>query len=140
MNEPPACTVAGAPYPIPQPYPPWATWVAFGVGLTGAVSLRLILVAKAYNPDLIRTFWYVGVGGNMLFFLFRALITHRRRRLIRGLDLIQKLGHEDRLCPADYQALRYLVTSLHASKEMWNYSIIFGCSMAAIAWDLWLNS
>lgn len=38
---------------IPHRFPEWVTWLFFGIGLTGAISLRLILVAKAYNPELI---------------------------------------------------------------------------------------
>ncbi len=124
---------------IPNKFPDWVTWLVFAVGLTGALSLRLILIAKAYKPELIRLFWYIGVCGNMLFFLFRTYITNRRRKLITGLDLVNKLKDEQRLCPEDYEALRYLVASLQASKERWNYLIIFGFSLIAIAWDLFMN-
>ncbi|NDY43303.1 hypothetical protein G3N55_10680 [Dissulfurirhabdus thermomarina] len=125
---------------VPVRFPAWVTWAAFGVGLTGAISLRLILVAKAYDPDLIRLFWYIGVCGNMLFFLFRSYITQRRRRVILSLDLPAKLQDEARLCPEDYEALRYLVASLMASKERWNYFVISAFSLAAIAWDLWWHA
>lgn len=121
---------------IPSRYPSWVIWLAFSVGLTGAISLRLILIAKAYRPELVRLLWYLGVCGNMLFFMFRAFITHRRRRLITTLRLQEKLRQEDSLCPEDYEALRYLVSSLYASKERWNYAIIFVCSILAIAWDI----
>jgi len=121
---------------IPTSYPNWVTWLAFGLGLAGSISLRLILIAKAYQPELIRLFWYIGVCGNMLFFFFRSYITHRRRRLIAGLGLIKKLQQKDKLCSEDYQALRYLVSSLYSSKERWNYLVISVCSLAAIAWDL----
>jgi hypothetical protein len=97
-------------------------------------------VAKAYKPELIRLFWYLGVVGNMLFFLFRAYITHRRKRLILELNLLQKLKVENGLCPQDYQAIGYVLSSLVASKEMWNYAIIFVFSVLAILWDLWFEA
>jgi len=121
---------------VPSRYPAWVIWLAFATGLTGAISLRLILIAKAYRPELVRLLWYLGVCGNMLFFMFRAFITHRRRRLITTLRLQEKLQQENSLCPEDYEALRYLVSSLYASKERWNYAIIFVCSIMAIAWDI----
>ncbi len=124
---------------VPSRFPGWVTWLAFSVGLTGSISLRLILIAKAYHPELIRLFWYIGVCGNMVFFLFRSFITRRRRRLITGLDLVEKLRSRGRLHPEDYEALRYLVGSLDASKEQWNYLVIFLCSIAAIAWDLFVS-
>ena len=75
----------------------------------------------------------------MCFFLFRAAISYRRRRLITGLRLQEKLLQEDSLCPADYAALRYIVSSLEVSKERWNYAVIFLASFGAIAWDLWIH-
>ena len=122
--------------PVPSRYPAWVAWAAFGVGLTGAISLRLILVAKAYRPELVRLLWYLGICGNMLFFMFRAFITSRRRRIIKTLELQTKLLHEDSLCSEDYQALRYLVASLYTAKEQWNYAVIFLFSFVAIIWDL----
>jgi hypothetical protein len=125
---------------IPAPFPAWVTWLAFTVGLTGAIFLRLILVAKAYWPGMIRPFWYIAIVGNMLFFLFRAYITQRRKRLISGLCLLDKLQDEKSLCQEDYHALRYLVISLNASKEMWNYAVIFILSVIAILWDIAFGS
>ncbi len=125
---------------IPTRYPAWVTWAAFSIGLTGAISLRLILIAKQYQPGLVRLLWYMGVCGNMLFFMFRALITNRRRRLITSLELQEKLQEKRRLTEKDYQALRYLVASLYTSKERWNYAVIFFFSVMAIAWDLLMVS
>ncbi len=124
---------------VPHRLPPWVAWAAFLLGLTGSLSLRLILVAKAYRPELIRLFWYIGVCGNMLFFLFRAYITQRRRRLVEQMGLLQRLKERRSLCPEEYEALHYLVGSLYVSKERWNYFIIFFFSLLAIAWDLFLR-
>ncbi len=124
---------------IPHTLPKWVTWLAFAVGFTGAISLRLILMAKAYKPELIRLFWYIGVCGNMIFFMFRSYITRKRRRLITNLNLLEKMEDHNSLCPEDYEAIRYLISSLYASKEQWNYAVIFIFSLAAIIWDLWLT-
>lgn len=124
---------------IPKRLPDWVTWLAFSVGLAGALSLRLILIAKAYKPELIRLFWYIGVLGNMCFFLFRSFITYRRRSLIVELDLLKKLKGMDELSNKDYMALHYLVSSLYISKERWNYFVIFFFSLLAICWDLWMS-
>lgn len=124
---------------IPHRFPAWVTWLAFGVGLTGAISLRLILLAKAYNPALISVFWYIGVCGNMLFFSFRSYITNRRRRIITELRLLEKLEAGTPLSREDLQALHYIVSSVYISKERWNYLVIFVCSLGAIAWDIWFR-
>lgn len=127
-------------YQMPHKMPTWVTWLAFAVGLTGALSIRLILIARLYNPELVRIYWYIGVIGNMLFFLFRTFITWRRRRLILAMDIMDKLKKRKTLSEQDYVALEYLVSSLYVSKERWNYFVIFFFSMLAIAWDLWVSS
>ncbi len=124
---------------VPHRFPSWVTWFAFAIGLTGAISLRLILVAKAYKPELITFFWYLGVCGNMVFFMFRSYISSRRRRTIEELRLLEKLEKRRPLSEEDLQALKYLVASIKVSKERWNYAIIFVCSLAAIFWDLWFR-
>lgn len=75
----------------------------------------------------------------MVFFSFRFYVAGRRRRVIEELDLLEKLEAHRQLSPQDLAALHYLVSSLKVSKERWNYIIIFTCSLAAIAWDLWLR-
>ncbi len=124
---------------VPHRFPTWVSWLAFTLGITGSLSLRLILVAKAYRPQLIDLLWYIGVCGNMIFFLFRSYITARRRRTIRELHLLEKLEKQADLSPTDLEALRYLVASLAVSKERWNYTIISLFSLAAILWDLWFR-
>lgn len=124
---------------IPSRFPSWVPWAAFLVGLTGAISLRLILVAKAYRPELIRLFWYIGVVGNMFFFLFRTYITRRRKKLIVQFELLKKIETECPLDSDDYKAIKYLVSSLRASKEIWNYGVITIFSLLAIAWDLFYS-
>ncbi len=124
---------------VPHRLPAWVAWGAFVLGLTGSISLRLILVAKAYRPELIDLLWYLGVCGNLVFFLFRSFIAARRRRTIEELRLLEKLEQKTTLSSTDLEALRYLVASLVVSKERWNYTVIFLCSLAAIAWDLWFR-
>ncbi len=124
---------------IPHRLPAWVSWAAFSLGLTGSISLRLILIAKAYHPALIDFFWYLGVCGNMVFFMFRAYISFRRRRVIEERRLLTKLQEPQSLSEEDLKALHYLVSSLKISKERWNYWVIFLCSFLAIAWDLWLR-
>ena len=121
---------------IPTRFPSWVPWAAFAVGLAGAVSLRLILLADAYRPELIRLFWYLGVVGNMFFFLFRSYITIRRTRLIKDLELLKKLEDGSPLDATEYKAVKYLVASLKVSKELWNYAVITIFSLLAIAWDI----
>ncbi len=55
------------------------------------------------------------------------------------LRLVEKLKDRNNLRPEDYDAIKYIISSLSASKEQWNYAVIFVFSMAAIAWDLWFS-
>ncbi len=123
---------------IPSRLPIWITWLAFLVGLTGSLSLRLILIARKYDPELVRLFWYIGVIGNMFFFLFRSYISARRRKIIASLALQEKLKNKAELNSDDYKALSYLISSLYVSKERWNYAIISFFSLLAVLWDIFM--
>ncbi len=63
-----SCTIEIDKNLIPSRLPDWIIWLAFLVGLIGASALRLILIAKAYKPELIRPLWYMAVCCNMIFF------------------------------------------------------------------------
>jgi hypothetical protein len=68
------------------------------------------------------------------------LITERRRHAIRDSGLIQKLEAGEVLAPDDKQNALYLLKSISASRENWNYAGIFILSIAAIILDIILAS
>jgi hypothetical protein len=86
----------------------------------------------------VRPVWYFGVIGYMLFFMYRYFISQRRKRTIAHSDIIEKIRDGVALSAEDREAALYLLKSVRASQEDWNYLAIFVLSIIAIALDLLL--
>ncbi len=110
----------------------------FIIGLLSSVAFRAIIVCQKYTPGWVRPLWYVGVIGYMLFFIYRYFISARRKRTIRESNVIEKIRAGENLNADDRAAALYLLNSVRASHEDWNYLAIFILSIVAMALDLML--
>jgi hypothetical protein len=123
----------------PKEFPPSVINGIFALGLFSSICFRVLLIADQLYPALVRPIWYIGVFGYCGFFWHRFRVTRKRKRAIRGLDLIAKVN-QDRLGEEDIQAVSYILSSVDHSKEGINYLIIFILSVLAMAVDLYLNA
>jgi hypothetical protein len=110
----------------------------FILGLLTALAFRAILVVQHMEPGWVRPLWYFAVGGNFLFFLYRSMITRKRRRAVRSFGLVEKLKSDAPLKHEDREVLVYLLDSIRLSKENVNYVIISLFSVLAIGLDVML--
>ena len=110
----------------------------FVLGLLSSIAFRAIILLQKYSPDWVRPIWYFGVIGYMLFFMYRYYISHRRKRTISHSDIIEKIRVGAALTTDERDAALYLLKSVRASQEDWNYLAIFVLSIVAIALDLLL--
>lgn len=111
----------------------------FILGLLSSICFRVLLIADALYPPLFRPIWYAGVLGYCGFFLHRYRITLKRKRAIRGMNLIAKVN-QNSLGTEDQKAVSYILSSIDHSKEGLNYLIIFVLSALAIAADLYISA
>lgn len=110
----------------------------FLTGLLSSVAFRAIIIFQKYSPGWVRPVWYFGVIGYMLFFMYRYVISQRRKRAIEQTGIIEKIHAGETLSAADRDAALYLLNSVRKSQEDWNYLAIFVLSIVAIALDLLL--
>ena len=110
----------------------------FILGLLSSVAFRAIVLLQKYEPGWVRPIWYFGVLGYMLFFMYRYFISQRRKRTITQTQIIEKIRTGEVLNKDEREAALYLLKSVRASQEDWNYLAIFALSIAAIALDLLL--
>jgi hypothetical protein len=108
----------------------------FLLGLLSSVAFRAIVLLQKYSPDWVRPVWYFGVLGYMLFFMYRYYISQRRKRTIAHTNVIEKIRTGELLNQEEREAALYLLKSVRASQEDWNYLAIFVLSIVAIALDL----
>jgi len=112
----------------------------FVLGLVSAIAFRAIIVFQRLEPAWIRPVWYTGTVGYFLFFLYRYIITRRRKRAIREFELIEKVKANACLTDQDRELVLYLLQSVNSSLEDVNYAIIFLLSVIAIVADIILSA
>lgn len=119
----------------PQTVSPSVINLFFVVGLIAACSFRVLIVFSHSYQSLFRPVWYLGTIGYLLFFLYRYMISRKRKRAIEQYDLIEKLKSAGPLSEVDREVLVYLLSSIRKSRENLNYLFIFGLSFLAIIAD-----
>ena len=110
----------------------------FIIGLLSSVAFRAIIILQRYTPGWVRPVWYLGVVGYMIFFMYRYFISQRRKHTIAQSGIIEKISAGVTLNVEEREATLYLLKSVRASQEDWNYLAIFVLSIIAIALDLLL--
>ena len=112
---------------------------AMVLGTLSAFSFRSLMVLEHFEPGLVKPVWYFGVVGYIFFFLYRYLITMRRKRFIERHGLIEKVEAGQCLEGRDREVLVYLLRSIRLSQEHINYYVIFLLSVLAILADMALR-
>jgi len=123
----------------PHVLPKYIIYSFFTLGLISAVAFRAIIVLQRLEPEWLRPVWYIGTIGYFLFFLYRYIITRKRKKAIEAFQLIEKVRGNVCLTDEDRELILYLLSSVKASLEDLNYAIIFLLSILAIIADLLLS-
>jgi hypothetical protein len=120
--------------------PKYIIYSVFILGLVSALAFRAIIIFQNLEPAWIRPVWYIGTIGYFLFFLYRYIITKRRKKAIKNFQLIEKVKANACLTDNDREVVLYLLSSVKYSLEDINYAIIFLLSILAIVTDIFLSS
>ncbi len=111
----------------------------FILGLVSAIAFRGIIIFQHLEPRWVRPVWYIGTIGYFFFFLYRYMITKKRKHTIETYQLIEKLKANACLEEQDREAVLYLLSSIKFSLEDINYALIFILSVLAIVADIVLT-
>ena len=120
--------------------PKYVIYSVFILGLISAIAFRAIIIFQRLEPAWIRPVWYLGTIGYFLFFLYRYIITKKRKKAIEKFQLIEKVKANACLTDNDREVVLYLLSSVKYSLEDINYAIIFLLSILAIVADLFLST
>jgi len=124
----------------PQTMPRYVISAFFILGLVSAIAFRGIIIFQHIEPTWVRPVWYVGTIGYFLFFLYRYMISKRRKHAIETFRLIEKLKANACLEDEDREVMLYLLASIKFSLEDLNYALIFILSVIAMGADLVLTA
>jgi hypothetical protein len=124
----------------PHIVPKYILYGFFSLGIISAIAFRSIIVFQHLEPDWVRSVWYIGAGGYLLFFYYRFKISKKRKKAVSDYGLLEKVKTNSPLSEEDRDVLVYLLSSIKVSLEDKNYKIIFLLSIVAIAVDLILTA
>jgi len=108
------------------------SWVFFTIALIATIAIRAVNLAHFVNPWLGKAFWYLGVGGFSIYFLYKFKKDHKLHREIESSALIQKLFDKEKLTDREYYVLGTILCRLSSKKDKVNYFFIFFFSGIAL--------
>jgi hypothetical protein len=123
----------------PHIVPKYVIYAFFVLGLVSAIAFRGIIIFQHLEPTWVRPVWYIGTIGYFFFFLYRYMITKKRKHAIESYRLIEKLKANACLEEQDREVVLYLLSSIRFSLEDINYALIFILSVLAIVADITLT-
>lgn len=123
----------------PHMVPKYVIYAFFILGLVSAIAFRGIIIFQHLEPKWVRPVWYIGTVGYFFFFLYRYMISKKRKHAIEKYQLIEKLKANACLEEQDREVVLYLLSSIKFSLEDINYALIFILSVLAIVADIALT-
>jgi hypothetical protein len=111
----------------------FASWIFFITGIVAAIAIRAVALLAHLGSLYGKISWYVGVGGFLIFFLYKYRILKKRSFEIKRQNILEKLKDKKELNNEDYELIEGILCSLTSSKERINYLFIFCLSALALA-------
>jgi hypothetical protein len=115
------------------------SWIFFIVGIIATVAIRVVTVLMHFNPMHGKIAWYIGVGGFIIFFIYRFNINQSKTRLIRKNNLLEKVANRKDFTDEDYNIIGAMLCGLTSRKERINYFFIFVLSAIALLIALYID-
>ncbi|MBU2044338.1 MAG: hypothetical protein KJ977_01155 [Candidatus Omnitrophica bacterium] len=111
---------------------PLEAWVFFLIAIIATISIRAVNLAFNFSPLLSKVFWYLGVVGFFLFFIYKFKYHNRLHREFKKTGIVQKLLSKQPLSEYDYGLLGTVICQLNSKKDKVNFFIIFFFSGLAL--------
>ncbi|MFC1703764.1 hypothetical protein ACFL1E_03145 [Candidatus Omnitrophota bacterium] len=118
---------------------PVRSWVFFFVALIATIAIRAVNVVLDFNPVVAKVFWYVGVGGFFVFFIYKFKYDQALHKELSKSNMTEKLLYEKPLSKHDYQILGTILCRLSSKKDTINYFFIFLFSGLALVLALYVD-
>lgn len=117
----------------------WLSWLFFAIGLVATVAMRVVDLLYHWGPIWGKLAWYTGVGGFLLFFLYKYRQGIRQEKNLAASGLKAKIARQEPLAEEDYRRLGQLFCRLGSPQERINYFFIFAASFLALALALYFD-
>ncbi len=115
------------------------TWIFFFIALIATISVRAVNIALSFNPGLAKVFWYTGVIGFSLFFIYKFRNYNILHRELERSNLSPKLLSKQPLSDQDYEILGTVLCQLRSKKDKTNFLFIFLFSGLALLLAIYVD-
>ncbi|MFH0839020.1 MAG: hypothetical protein V1893_02420 [Candidatus Omnitrophota bacterium] len=114
-----------------------ASWLFLFVGLLATIAVRLVNVFLDFNPLWAKIFWYIGIAGFFIYFLYKFKKDRALQKELARIELTKRLSEHTALNAHDYSILTSIVCQLRSNKDMINYFFIFSTSALALCFGIY---
>ncbi|NQT95728.1 MAG: hypothetical protein HQ572_04690 [Candidatus Omnitrophica bacterium] len=115
------------------------SWVFFFIALIAVVAIRAVNAVLDINPLLAKIFWYIGVAGFFIFFIYKYRYDSMLQKEVKNVKLVDKLLAKDKLSDHDYEILGTILCKLSSKKDKINYFFIFFFSGLALLLAIYVD-
>jgi hypothetical protein len=109
-----------------------ASWFLLFISLIATITIRLVNVVMDFSQLWAKIFWYMGVSGFFIFFLYKFRLDRSTQRQIDRMNLLDRLTDKEQLSVHEYDFLRGILCQLRSKKDTINYFFIFFTSGLAL--------
>ncbi|MDD5561063.1 MAG: hypothetical protein PHT50_02905 [Candidatus Omnitrophica bacterium] len=104
------------------------SWLFLFIGIMATISIRVINLVLSFGPFWPKFFWYLGVAGFFLYFLYKFRQDKVLRRELEKYQIHNKISNTQVLDSQDREFLRTMLCRLRSNKDAINYFFIFSSS------------
>jgi len=105
-----------------------ASWVFLFIGVIATISVRVVNLVLSFGLFWPKFFWYIGVAGFFLYFLYKFKQDKLLRRELEKYQIHKKISNSQDLDTGDREFLRTMLCRMRSNKDAINYFFIFSSS------------
>lgn len=105
----------------------------FILAILSLIAYRSIIVLNSFSAFWVSFAWYFGTITVVIYYIHRYKISKKRLGVIKQFHLDKKVELLNALGAKDKEAFHYVLESLEASTERWNYLLVFITAGLALA-------
>ena len=104
------------------------SWVFLLIGVIATISIRVVNLVLYFGAFWPKFFWYLGVAGFFLYFLYKFRQDKIVRKSLEKHQIHHKLSANQSLDQVDKEFLRTMLCRMRSNKDAINYFFIFSSS------------
>ena len=116
-----------------------ASWFFIIIGFISTVSIRIVTFLMEVNPLYGKIAWYIGVGGFVIFFVYKYKVFQERSKVIDQKHLLEKVNAGQEFSHEDREIIANILCKIRSNEERVNFFFIFVVSAIALIWAVYFD-